>query len=207
MITAIIKILGLFLKKNWKLVLIVSLGLYVYMLLGNLKDEKDRANRNEENLQQLKDHPNNPIQTVTADEFKAMYADLLDSIKTNIDKKIKAKNITHVTTINEYYIDSTKNYYQAQPIIDSVGVFDISYKDNCWGFEGLFNINDSTTTISKKIFNNDINNVIYWKRKKWFNSKLRFMPDWFMKKNYTQETFDKCNSTFKTTTIDIVKRN
>jgi len=205
MIKPIIKILTELLKRYWKIFLIVGCAIYIYILSGDLREAKETAIRNKNNFEQLLNKPNSNIETLTAKEFKRLHSGLLDSIRKYVDKSIKAKNITNITNIKEYYIDSTKNYYSAKPL-PIAGVFDISYKDKCWGFSGEFNANDTTTSITDKYFKNDISTVVYWKRDKWFNSKIKFMPNWFMPKKYHLESFDKCNSSLKSTNIKLLKK-
>ena len=190
-------------RRYWQIIVIVVLSFLLYFAYGEYTKMKDKADRFESNYSNkfiTDNKQNNDV--VTKTEFKQYYAELLDSIKANIDSKIKAKNIQNITHVHNHYIDSSKTFYQSAELAN--GVFDISHIGKCWGFNGEFNLNDTTVHISEKWFENDLHIVDYWLRRNLFGAKI--FPKWG-RKEFFRETMSNCsNDSVKVDKIIIKKK-
>lgn len=201
----IIKVILILLKKYWQYILILLLALALYFMYNAWNKALNEAKRNDQNFKELNESPDKRIEVFTKDQFEDYKGSLLDSIRKYVDKSIKAKNINNVTHVYEYYIDSSTTIYNAPKIGEDL--FDISYVDNCWGFDGNINLKDTSVSLTNKWFENDIDIVVYWQRPRWFGSKSRLMPRWLMPKQTFIETIDKCKSEKKVVRTNIIKKD
>lgn len=170
--------------------ILVLFFILVIALLMNLREQNKRLKNNFDNL-----NNNNKELLLTKKEFKEYYKSDFDSLKLAI-RGLRVKNITNITKIKNNYIDSTKNVYNSNVI--SNGVFDISYKDKCFGFKGYFSTLDTSITLLDKYFNNNNTIVNYWQRKKILGLKIG-------KKLYYQKIISDCNDSIKIERINIKK--
>lgn len=191
------------LSRYWREILIVLfLAVIVLLFKENWKNkqEKERIKANYSSIAHDVPHTDFPIdQILTKKEFKVFYRSLIDTINKKIDG-IKPKNITRVTNIYQTYHDTTI-YNYVSPMV-SPGVFDISYVDTCFGFSGLFNLQDTTVHLTEKWFSNDIHIIDFWKRRNLFG--LKWLPK-IGRKLYYRKTIDNCNGDFRIENIKIVK--
>ena len=200
-------IVFLIIKRYWYIIVIAIMLVFLYLLYSAYQTALAKAERNAHNFAEQTTTPNKRIEVLTVKQFNTLKADLLDSIQTRIDKSIKAKQITSVTHLTQHFTDSSKTIYKTTNVPLQNGVFDVSYGDHCWGFDGYFNTNDSLMTINKKWFANETDIVVFWKRKRWFNSNKKFVPHWFGKKQTFIETYDLCNSKTNIVKTNIIKRD
>jgi hypothetical protein len=180
------KILG----KYWELIVIAILSIALIWIVGSWRAETNRADRMTDNFENLSNNPDRQIEYLTKSELKEIHKSLLDSIKKHIPAINKAKDIHNITTVKEYYIDSSKTVYMPYEI--KKGLYDISYVSECFGFSGTFNVKDTIVNLKDKWFTNQIEIVVYDDKAHWF--KKKWLPRWFMKKTVKVESYDKCNS-------------
>ena len=165
--------------KNLKLILIglaimivasafVSSGL---LLKQNkkLKSQNTRLQNNNFNL--LSSKIKNINLELTLKEFKASMSGKIDSVLKVAE--INSKQVKTVTTINNYYIDSSRTIIRPEPVIsktDTTYPF-IDIKD-CFSISGFMQVvNDRPElTIQERKFDNEINVIVHNKRphKFWF---------------------------------------
>lgn len=176
-------------KKFWTIIVIAILLFFLYYAYTQYTAMKDRATRFEYNYaSRFFRHNTQNNEVLTKDEFNRYYSNLLDSINLKINKKLLAKNIQNITHVHNYYIDSSTVVYHSTEL--TKGLFEISYSDNCCGFNGAFNLSDTTVNIYKKWFNNDLHIIDYWQRQPLFGVKI--LPNWG-KKAFFRETMSNCN--------------
>ena len=134
-----------------------------------LKAEILRVQTN--NFQLMAENRDNVNLTLSFKEFKASMSTKIDSILKVAE--IASKAVKTVTTINNYYIDSSKTIIRPDPVIsktDTTYPF-IDIKD-CFSVKGFMQVvNDRPElTIQERKFDNEINVIVHNKRphKFWF---------------------------------------
>jgi len=134
-----------------------------------LKAENARLQTNNFNL--LSSNRKNINLELTLKEFKQSMSTKIDSILKVAE--INSKRVKTVTTINNYYIDSTKTIIRPDPVIsknDTTYPF-IDIKE-CFSISGFMKVvnNRPELTIQERKFDNEINVIVHNKRphKYWF---------------------------------------
>jgi len=134
-----------------------------------LKAEVLRVQNN--NFQLMAENRENINLTLSLKEFKASMSTKIDSILKVAE--INSKAVKTVTTINNYYIDSTKTIIRPEPVIsknDTTYPF-VDIKE-CFSISGFMKVvNDRPElTIQERKFINEINVIVHNKRphKFWF---------------------------------------
>jgi len=165
------------------LILILSF-VFSYFVWNSYRKAKLEIKRLQNNLIALQTDNNNGLiydQYLTKDEFKEHYYYLLKHLS-DIEKDIKAKQIRNVTHVSNYYVDSSKTSYITNSLDTNLNMYNISYYDTCWGFQGYFNKLDNKVSIYKKHFSNELYIYEYWKRKNLFGWNI--LPRWGAKEDY-----------------------
>jgi hypothetical protein len=135
----------------------------------------------------LQSDSTNKVVLLSAKMFNRKLKSKLDTIEKRTG--IKPKRINNVTHIHNHYESNDTTIYVTKEV--SRGVFDISRPDNeCWGFNGTFNIKTKQATITKKWAKNEIDIFGYTQRDKLFNN--RWGPKWGKKRTYLG-SISKCS--------------
>jgi len=165
--------------KNLKLILIIVAILMVAsaFVTANVLLKKNKVLKAEilrvqtNNFQLMSENRDNVNLTLSFKEFKQSMSTKIDSILKVAE--INSKAVKTVTTINNYYIDSSRTIIRPEPVIsknDTTYPF-IDTKD-CFSISGFMQvINDRPElTIQERKFNNEINVIVHNKRphKFWF---------------------------------------
>jgi len=207
----IINIIKDIVKENKKVLLGVLILLFFIITIiaiwhkyNNAKLEVERLRNNIESLQSKDDNNKKIDQYLTKEEFKEYYSHLVKYLS-DIDKGVKdAKQINNVTHISNYYVDSSNVYYNAAVIDTNPNIYNISYHDTCWGFDGIFNKLNNRVTIFDKQFSNELYLFEYWKRDNLFGLKL--FPKWGKKVEY-RKAWTSCNGdTVTINKINVIKK-
>jgi len=171
---------------------LIAILIVVVLVLTNifLFIQVKKANSHLNDLQQnqsllLGDSLNRKLE-LTKEEFRNNLKPMLDSIEAI--KGIKANRITNVTTINNSYFDSTTIINEAPKVADSI--YDISFKEPCWGFNGTFNIGTKERLIFNRYANDTITKFTYFERKELFG--VKWFPKWGERRYYIG-SYSKCN--------------
>jgi len=181
-----------------EIVLIIAIVILAYFL-NRYNNNINRLEHNAKIEHQSPDKQKNEY--LTKNEFKEIYANKLDTLEKYI-KNLKVGKIQNITTIHNYYIDSSKTIYTAKEINDSI--YDISYSDKCFGFNGLFNLYNKRITLLNKNFTNTFDIVDYYQNKRLFG--IKFLPRWSLKKVYYRKVVSSCkNDSVTIKKINLIK--
>jgi predicted RND superfamily exporter protein len=186
MITAIT-----FIKKYWKLVLVVVLILFVIswvhrgQKINQLQEENSRKDKNLEEITKK----NGSELTITHDEFKTIDTPMAHKID-SVSKvaKISLKSIKNSEVISSSYKDTTRREAKSEaaqeikpPKPMSVRYYKIPVKEDaeCWGFKGYILSSDSNAklVITQRTANNSIQRLEVSKRFLgflWYTKKSEF---------------------------------
>jgi hypothetical protein len=158
-------------------IITVIVFLIASVVTANVLIEKNRKLKAEilrvqtNNLQLMSENRENINLTLSFKEFKASMSTKIDSILKVAE--IASKRVKTVTTINNYYIDSSRTIIRPDPVIsknDTLYPF-IDIKD-CFSIKGFMQVvaDKPELTIQERKFNNEINVIVHNKRphKIWF---------------------------------------
>jgi hypothetical protein len=201
--------------KNIKSILILLAVTSAVWFFKDYQKEKRNRIRSEFNYENLLSEKESELSQykLTRNEFKD-YTDKtnnhLSKIKESLKQaNIKLKKVSKVISTTYIYSDTTKYIVKLDSLkakINSLSHFKIPFerKDSCVSITGNFVYNNGVSDIvfAETKFNDTINQVVYWHRKK---RKILFFKIGIGKKIYETTTFSKC-VTPKTIVIDIVKK-
>jgi hypothetical protein len=148
---------------------VLGMGATIGILSNNLKKEKARANREAENTKQLLNEKDSKIATLqlTTAELIAFKDQRLDSVFKAL--RIEKKRVSEVITIKEYVHDTIPIIVTPDPIIiNGTTVYPVKIEKNCLTIIGQMTVKDTIPTFKLKetIWDNNIDIVTYWERKK-----------------------------------------
>lgn len=196
-----------FLRKNWKIVLLVVFALLFYRQIRVISDLKKENARKDINLSQITKKDGSEL-TLTHEEYKTISTEVTQKID-SVAKvaKIAIRAVKNAEVISYTYKDTTKVQALTAPVQEvtapplmAVRYFKIPVNEQglCWGFKGyiLSSDSESTLTITERTASNSIQRLEVSKR------FLGFL--WFTKKS-TFKAFSDCGE-IKINKINFIKK-
>ena len=179
--------------------------LSVFLLLGGstfvlyklYEHEKAERKIETENNRQLLQDEASKILELQKSEIEKYYSKEIKMLNDSLDEK--TKHLKQMTVVKNFYISNDTTMYITKQLPSDSNKYDISQnQDSCWGFNGYFDIQTKTATITQKMSYNEFVEYIIEKRKRLFGWK------WTPRIGKLQEDryiLDKCGSDIKMTTI------
>ena len=157
------------------IVLFVIMATSISVLYKNLQKEKDRANREQENVSQLLKEKEARIATLelTTKEFISNMDRRTDSILHEL--KINPRRVTEVSTITNNYYDTVKIEITPKPVtVDGKTQYPVAVDKDCLKIRGFMTVRDTIPTLTLKEikWDNTIDIVVYWDRNKFLGLKI-----------------------------------
>lgn len=187
---------------NLKTIIFISLCMSIFFLYNEYSYQKDENIRQTENVRQ-----NAFLDSTKYAQFKFSESEikrhlefqnkkLLNKLKTD---NVKTERIKDIITTKVIYKDTTFKQTDVNAIIQAVKQsidIIVPYKDSteCLVIKGFIQYKNDTlrNVITKRVFKNTSNSVVYWQRKKWsiLGIKTRFLG----KKEFIAKNYNDCGT-------------